>query len=55
MYVDRRPFDGHFQKGKREQSHNWEEEMELSSDGACEEQPRAKPADARHKMNFEVR
>lgn len=43
MYVDRRPFDGHFQKGKREQSHDWEGEIELSRDEACEDRPRAKP------------
>ena len=43
MYVDRRPFDGHFQKGKREQSHDWEEVMELSSDGACEDSQEPSP------------
>ena len=36
MYVDRRPFDGHFQEGKREQSHGLEGEIELSRDEAQE-------------------
>ena len=43
MYVDRRPLDGHFQKGKHEQRYDWEEEMELSRYGACEDSQELSP------------